>query len=48
MGRCQGGFCLTKVIQTISQTLNIPMDNVVKENMGSNYYVSSINPEIKE
>ena len=48
MGRCQGGFCLTKVIQTISETLNIPSEEVVKENMGSNFYISSINPETKE
>lgn len=45
MGRCQGGFCLTKVIQTISQTHNISEFDVVKENLGSNFYVSEINPK---
>ncbi len=45
MGRCQGGFCLTKVIQTISQTHNISEFDVVKENKGSNFYVSEINPK---
>jgi glycerol-3-phosphate dehydrogenase len=45
MGRCQGGFCLTKVIQTISETCKISEMNVVKENLGSNFYVSDINPE---
>lgn len=45
MGRCQGGFCLTKVIKTISENLNISEDEVVKENKGSNFYVSNINPK---
>lgn len=44
MGRCQGGFCLTKVISIISQTQNISKFDVVKENQGSNYYISKINP----
>ena len=44
MGRCQGGFCLTKVISTISKTCKIPENEVVKENLGSNFYVSNINP----
>ena len=45
MGRCQGGFCLTKVIQTISETCNISEMEVVKENKGSNFYISNINPK---
>lgn len=45
MGRCQGGFCLTKVIETISSTLKVPENLVVKENKDSQFYVSEINPK---
>lgn len=42
MGRCQGGFCLTRVISTIAKTYNISEMEVNKENNGSNFYVDNI------
>ncbi|MBN2796912.1 MAG: FAD-dependent oxidoreductase [Clostridia bacterium] len=34
-GRCQGGFCMPKVIEILSRELNIPQEEIVKENQGS-------------
>ena len=36
MGRCQGGFCRTKVAEIISRELNIPLDEVKKFGNHSN------------
>jgi len=30
MGRCQGGFCGSKVVEILSRELNIPLDEVTK------------------
>lgn len=35
MGRCQSGFCFTKVVQTIAEERGIKYENVLKENRGS-------------
>ncbi len=35
MGRCQGGFCFTKVIKTICEERGIKYEDVLKENRGS-------------
>ncbi len=35
MGRCQGGFCFTKVVKTIFQERGIAYEKVKKENRGS-------------
>jgi len=45
MGRCQGGFCLLKVIETIAKTQKVPMTNVPKENIGSEILISEIRPK---
>lgn len=42
MGRCQGGFCLTRVISAIAKNYNISENEVNKENIGSNFYVDNI------
>lgn len=42
MGRCQGGFCLTRVISAIAKNYNISEMEVNKENIGSNFYVENI------
>lgn len=34
-GRCQGGFCAPKVIEIISRELNIPQEEVMKNNSNS-------------
>ena len=35
MGRCQGGFCGPKVIEILARELNIPVEEVTKNNSGS-------------
>lgn len=35
MGRCQGGFCQSKVAEIIAQELNIPLEEVTKNGAGS-------------
>lgn len=42
MGRCQGGFCLSRVISAISKHCNIDENKVNKENLGSNFYIDNI------
>ena len=34
-GRCQGGFCAPRVMEILSRELNIPIEELVKENHGS-------------
>ncbi len=36
MGRCQGGFCLMRIPEIISQELNIPLNEVTKSGGGTN------------
>ena len=31
MGRCQGGFCSSKVLEILARELNIPYEEVTKE-----------------
>ena len=42
MGKCQGGFCQPKIIEILSRELNIPIDQVRKDNIGSEVAVSRI------
>ncbi|MCK5912402.1 MAG: (2Fe-2S)-binding protein, partial [Desulfuromusa sp.] len=35
MGRCQGGFCTTRIMDLLSQTLGIPLDEITKRGRGS-------------
>jgi len=35
MGRCQGGFCLTRVMEILSRELDIPLIDVTKNGNGS-------------
>ena len=42
MGRCQGGFCLSKTIELIAKKNKISVFDVVKENKGSNIIVSEV------
>ena len=34
-GRCQGGFCAPRVMEILARELNIPMEELLKENNGS-------------
>lgn len=42
MGRCQGGFCMLPVAEIIAKELKIPLDQVIKENAGSNLFIADI------
>ena len=42
MGRCQGGFCFTKVVQAISKQCKIEYRKVKKENRGSEVCICDI------
>jgi glycerol-3-phosphate dehydrogenase len=42
MGRCQGGFCFSKVMELIAKERNISIDDVVKENENSRIIVGDI------
>ena len=35
MGRCQGGFCTTRVMDLLSQKLGIPLHKITKRGQGS-------------
>ncbi|MEE4252868.1 MAG: (2Fe-2S)-binding protein, partial [Desulfuromusa sp.] len=35
MGRCQGGFCTTRIMDILSQTLGIPLAEISKRGPGS-------------
>lgn len=42
MGRCQGGFCFSKVMEIIARECNMSIDEVLKENQGSRIIVGDI------
>ena len=42
MGRCQGGFCFTKVVMEIMKARNIQYEKVLKENRGSEVAVGAL------
>jgi len=34
-GRCQGGFCTPRVLETLSRELQLPMENIAKSDKGT-------------
>lgn len=42
MGRCQGGFCMLKVMEIIAREKNMTIDEINKENEGSRIIVGDI------
>ena len=42
MGRCQGGFCLPRVMEILSRELNIPYEEVTKRGKSSQYLVNKV------
>lgn len=42
LGRCQGGFCFTKVVDIISKERKIPYEKVLKENRGSEVAIGNM------
>ena len=47
MGRCQGGFCFTKVVSAIAKERGLKFEEVQKENRGSFVAVGDIREESK-
>lgn len=45
MGRCQGGFCFSRVMELIARERGISIDEVIKENAHSNVIVGDIGYE---
>lgn len=42
MGRCQSGFCMMPVAEIISKARKLPLEQIIKENQGSNLVVGDI------
>ncbi len=42
MGRCQGGFCMPRVLEILSRELDIPYKEVTKRGKGSHYLVNKV------
>ncbi len=42
MGRCQGGFCSPRVVEILSEELNLPMTSIRKGGAGSELLVGTI------
>ncbi len=42
MGRCQGGFCATRVMEILSRELNVPITDIRKGKEGSNIALYSV------
>ena len=45
MGRCQGGFCFSKVMELIARETGMSIDDICKENYGSRIIVGDIKDE---
>ena len=49
MGRCQGGFCTSRVIEILSRELNVPETEIRKQNEGSELLYRELrDPEAKQ
>jgi len=48
MGRCQGGFCLPRVVKIISRETGIPVEEIVKENEGSYLFTGRTREGLEE
>ena len=48
MGRCQGGFCLPKVIDILSEEMQIPKTQVQKSETGSTYLFCTLGQPMQE
>ena len=42
MGRCQGGFCLPQVMKILSEERGIPMEEITKNGIGSEYIIGKL------
>ena len=42
MGRCQAGFCTPRVLEILSEELNIPLEDVIKSEKNSRYVYGKI------
>ena len=46
MGRCQGGFCLSPTIELIAKANKLQLEDVVKENIGSNIIYGNVKENV--
>ena len=46
MGRCQGGFCYMRVMELIAQVNNMKLEDVCKEDEGTNFIIGNIKESI--
>lgn len=42
MGKCQGGFCMPKVMKILERELNLPMEKIQKDSLDSNILVEGL------
>ncbi len=43
MGRCQGGFCFSRVMEILAREYHVSIDDIVKENKNSRVIIGDIN-----
>lgn len=48
MGRCQGGFCLPRVVDILARELKVPYTDVLKDGRGSNLITGKLKDEYVE
>ena len=46
-GRCQGGFCMPRVIEILSRELNIPYSEIVKDTRNSFLFTGTIKDNMR-
>lgn len=39
LGRCQGGFCMPRVVEILSRELGVPLTEITKDGKGSDLLV---------
>ncbi|MBU7033306.1 MAG: FAD/NAD(P)-binding oxidoreductase [Theionarchaea archaeon] len=47
MGRCQGGFCGSRVATILARELHIPLEDVTKKGAGSQLFICEINRRVE-
>ncbi len=44
-GRCQGGFCMPRILDILSRELNVPVDTILKSNAGTEIVTGMLKDE---
>ena len=48
MGRCQGGFCLPRIINILSRETNTPIEHILKNDQYSNLFIGKAKCLLRE